>query len=171
MGARFWIELLSAFGFGVLMSVIPVFNPEAFMAAGQATGLLGPLTLGIGLGVGQGVGKAILFQLVRHGRRLPWLNRLRTRSAKPPPQPGTWRQRWRGFVQHAMKLVEHRWWGPVVSFSAGALSIPPNYVTTLLAATTKVNFYAFSIAITAGFTVRNTVEALILAGVLDRWFR
>lgn len=212
---RFWIELASAFGYGVLASIVPVFNGEAFIVAAQATGVLDPISLGVGLGAGQGVGKAILFQLVRQGKRLPWKTKdTATELAEiyPPsetenPQPenpesenpepenpksdsaadeavergkvtasaakplGKWRQRWQKFLRHAIALVEHDRWGPTIIFTSATFSIPPNYLTTLFAGTTKINFWVFTSMMTLGYTVRAVVESLIFAGVLDFWFK
>ncbi len=64
-----WWQLLLAFGYGLLGSLIPVINGEAFVVAAIATHLIGPVEAGICLGLGQGVGKMILFQVVRHSFR------------------------------------------------------------------------------------------------------
>ena len=69
-----WWQLLLAFGYGLLGSLIPVINGEAFVVAAIATHLIGPVEAGICLGLGQGVGKMILFQVVRQAKRLPVLH-------------------------------------------------------------------------------------------------
>lgn len=163
----FWGEFASAFGFGLLASLVPVFNAETFIVATVATGLIGPVPLGIGLGLGQGLGKAILFQLTRQGKKLPWLKR--RQPQEPEKDVGKWRLRWRWLVKKSVSLLEHRGWGPVVVFASGAISVPPNYATTLVAGTTRVNAWMFGTMMTLGYVSRNLVEALIFAGVLSAW--
>lgn len=141
---------------------MPVFNPEAFLVATLATDLIDPLSLGLGLGLGQGIGKAVLFQLVRQGKRLVVV-RPQTPSANPP---GKWRGRWQKLVEKAESGLTDKRLGPVIIFSAGAISLPPNYVTTLIAGGLRVRFSIFSIAITAGFIARNLVEALLIAQIV-----
>lgn len=143
--------------------MVPVFNPEAFIVATLATNLTDPLSLGLGLGLGQGIGKAVLFQLVRQGKRLVWVKKP---NSNPEPV-GKWGSRWRKLVDKAESALLHKRLGPVIMFSAGAISVPPNYFTTLAAGTLKVNFTLFSSAITLGFVGRNLVEALLVAHVVS----
>lgn len=168
MTEGFWWQLLLAFGYGVFGSIVPVVNGEALIVAALATGLIGPVAVGLGLGLGQGLGKAILFQAVRQGRRLPFISSRAARPDRPAPQPGTWRFRWSRLLAWGVRLVEHHRWGPIGVFLSGSLSLPPNYATTLLAATTRINFVVFAIFMTAGFTARYIVLALLLSGVLDQ---
>nr|WP_076388220.1 VTT domain-containing protein [Vaginimicrobium propionicum] len=157
------IEFLSALAFGLAASLVPVFNPEAFIVATLATELIDPLSLGLGLGLGQGIGKAVLFQLVRQGKKLVVVK---------PPTPsetprGKWRRRWQKLVEKSESALTNKRLGPVIIFSAGAISLPPNYVTTLIAGGLKVKFSIFSIAMTVGFVARNLVEALLVAQIID----
>jgi len=98
-----WWQLLLAFGYGLLGSLIPVINGEAFVVAAIATHLIGPVEAGICLGLGQGVGKMILFQVVRQAKRLPVLHR--KLLSRPEPQPGTWRYRWARVMRWGIALV------------------------------------------------------------------
>lgn len=162
----FWWQLLLAFGYGVIGSVVPVVNGEALIIAALATNLIGPVAVGLGLGAGQGVGKAILFQAVRQGRRLPIIRR--RNPPTNPPAPGRLRRIWSQLVAWGTRLVEHPRWGPLGLFLSGSLSLPPNYPTTILAATTRLNYAVFSIFMTLGFVARYVGLALLLAGVFDR---
>lgn len=161
-----WWQLLLALGYGVLGSVIPIVNAEAFIVASVATEMIDPVVVGALLGLGQGIGKVVLFQTVRQGRR----RLFRKRPLKQPAsaRPGSWRARWDRLVVMGVKLVEHPRWGPVGFFLSGSISLPPNYLTTVIAATTKINFVLFAIFLTAGFMSRYVVIALAAAGVVDR---
>lgn len=159
-----WWQLLLSFGYGVLGSLVPMVSGEAFIIAALATKLIGPVALGVFLGLGQGIGKMILFQMIRQGRRLPVF---RSRKPSAPPRTGKWRERWARLVAWSIGLVEHPKWGPVGCFLSGSLSLPPNYPTTVLAATTRINFAVFSISMSLGFIVRSLVVSLALAGVID----
>ncbi|GAA2184444.1 hypothetical protein GCM10009785_32390 [Brooklawnia cerclae] len=165
----FWWQLLVALAYATLGSVIPVLNSEAFIVASLATGLIDPWSLGLGLGVGQGAGKMILFLAVRQGRRLPWL-RSSAGIARPTPEPGTLRARWRALVRRLDAVVEHPRWGPLGLFMSGSVSLPPNYATTLLAATTRIRFPVFAASMSLGLIARSLVISLALAGVFDHWF-
>ena len=162
-----WWQLLLAFGYGLLGSLIPVINGEAFVVAAIATHLIGPVEAGICLGLGQGVGKMILFQVVRQAKRLPVLHR--KLLSRPEPQPGTWRYRWARLMMCVILLVEYPRWGPLGVFLSGSVSVPPNYPTTILAATTKANFAVFSIFMTLGFITRYVVVGLAVTGFFQRF--
>ena len=162
-----WWQLLLAFGYGLLGSLIPVINGEAFVVAAIATHLIGPVEAGICLGLGQGVGKMILFQVVRQAKRLPVLHR--KQLSRPEPQPGTRRNRRSRVMRWGIALVEHPRWGPLGVFLSGSVSVPPNYPTTILAATTKANFAVFAIFMTLGFITRYVVVGLAVTGVFQRF--
>lgn len=160
-----WWQLLLALGYGIFGSVVPVVNGEAFIVAALATKLIGPVEVGLVLGLGQGIGKMILFQLVRQGRRLPLLQR---GGGRRDPEPGSWRARWAKAVAWGTRLVEDPKWGPLGCFLSGSVSLPPNYATTVLAATTRVNFAVFSVFLTLGYLLRYVVIALAVSGLLGR---
>lgn len=166
----FWWQLLIAFGYGVFGSIVPVVNGEALIVAALATELIGPIEVGVGLGLGLGLGKMILFQLIRQGRRLPFIKPTQQGPTRPA-EPGSWRYRWSKLVAWGTALVEHPRWGPLGILLSGALSLPPNYPTTILAATTRINFVLFGIFMTLGFTARYVVLAIVLSGVFDQLFR
>ncbi len=157
---RFWYEVLSAFGFGIASSLIPVLNSEIFIVGSLASGLLGPLQVSIGLALGHGLGKQIMFLGIRKGRQLSWF----TPKQKKPAPPGSWRQRWGRWNANVAHLVENPRWGmPILLFSA-ITGIPPVYLVVIYAATTKMTFWWFSLWVTIGFFIR--CYALALA---TRW--
>ncbi|WIY83844.1 hypothetical protein [Propionimicrobium sp. PCR01-08-3] len=163
-----WWQLLLAFGYGLGGSLIPVVNGEAFIVAAIATNLIGPVEAGICLGLGQGIGKMVLFQAVKHARKLPVLRR--KPKQRPAPVPGTWRYRWSRVIAWGTSLVEHPRWGPLGLFLSSSVSVPPNYPTTILAATTKINFAIFAIFMTLGFVARYVVVGLAAGGLFVRFF-
>lgn len=163
-----WWHLLLTVGYGLLSSLIPVFNSEAYVVATAATHLLTPLEVGVCLGLGQGFGKMALFQAVRHAKSLPRLERHK-KVERPDPQPGTWRYRWSMVLKWANALVTSRRWGPLGFFLAGSVSLPPSYPTTILVAKTRVNFAVFSIFMTLGFITRYVVVGLAVTGVFQRF--
>ena len=161
-----WWQLLLALGYGVLGSDIPIVNAEAFIVASVATAMINPVVVGLLLGLGHGIGKMALFQTVRQGRRR--LFRKRPPKESSPTGQGIWRARWDRVVGWSIRLVEHPRWGPVGFFLSGLISLPPNYLTTIIAATTRINFALFSVFLTAGFISRYVLIALAAAGVVDR---
>lgn len=153
---RFWYEIASAFGFGVVSSLVPILNSEIFIVGSLASGLLGPLEVSVGLALGHGVGKVIMFLAVRNGRKLKWFA---PREKKPVPD-GSWRARWRRWNTRVAHLVENPRWGmPILLFSAVS-GIPPVYLVVIYAATTKMKFGWFTLWITVGFFIRCYALAL-----------
>lgn len=158
-------QILSSFGFGVLSSVVPVFNSEAFIVAAQAAHLAGPLAISIGLALGHGVGKQVIFLAIRHGRKLPFAST--HLNPRHPPQPGTWRARWRAWAERTAHLVESPQWGIPILFVSSASGIPPIFLVTVFAATTRMNFWSFSLWVTVGFFVRCYALSLATAGIIS----
>lgn len=163
---RFWYEMLSAFGFGVLSSVVPIFNSEAFIVAAQASRLLTPLSMAIGLGLGHGVGKQIIFLGVRHGKDLPFIKR----QVGIEPPLGSRREKWRTWTLSLAHLVETPKWGHPILFMAAVTGVPPVFAVVLLAGATKMNFWLFSLNITVGLFLRCYILALLTAGVISITF-
>lgn len=154
--ARFWYEVLSAFGFGVVSSLVPVLNSEIFIVGAMASGLLGPLEMAIGLAVGHWVGKLAMFLAIRHGRDLPVFRR---REPKPAP-PGSRRERLRRWNDRAAHWVEDPRWGVPILLVSAITGIPPVYLVVIYAATTQMRLWAFNVAIIVGFFVRCYALAL-----------
>ena len=163
MDARFWVELLSATGYGALSGVVPIFHVEALILAAIATGILGPVSMSIGLSVGHLFGKQALFLAVRHGRRLPVARDQRRKE----PEEGSWRARWNSWVEHTSRKVEDPKWGYPLLFVSAATGFPPIYAVALFAGSTKINFWGFSAMVLVGFFVRCYVLALATLGVIS----
>lgn len=165
---RQWLEVVSALGFGVLSSIIPIFHTEVFIVPAVASRLIDPLLLSIGLAVGHVIGKQIMFLGVRHGKQLKIFKK-KDGEAKEP-EPGTWRARWRTWSTKTALLVEQPKWGYPIVFISSASGIPPVYATVLFAGTTKMNFWGFSLTMLVGFFIRCYLLALITLGAFSTWF-
>ncbi len=173
--SEFWVQLLTTLGYALLSSIIPVFNSEAFVLASQASGLLDPLPTALGLAIGHIAGKWALFQAVRQGRQLPLLRR-RRRARKPRPETGKWaqrwwdcRRRWRITMIVSAKSVEQPHRAVPVLLASALFGIPPVYLTTLFAGTTRIKTGVFVGAISLGLLVRNFVFVFAVAGVIGWW--
>lgn len=162
MHPRFWIELLSSVGYGVLSSIIPVFHAEAFIVAAAGTGVLGIIPLTVGLTIGQVIGKQVLFLGVRHGKKLPMVEK---RTGKEPPE-GSWRARWKRWGEQTAHLVEKPRWGYPLLFLSGCVGVPPIYLVTLFAGATKMNFWGFTAVATLGFFIRTYILAALTMGLI-----
>lgn len=159
-----WWHILLTVGYGLLSSLVPVFNAEAYVVATMATHLLHPIEVGVGLGFGSGIGKMIFFQAVRHAKSLPFLENHK-KAERPAPEPGTWRYRWSLILRWGNTLVTNPRLAPIGFFLSGSISVPPSYPTTILIATTKANFVVFSIFMTLGLMARYTAIAYGATGI------
>lgn len=157
MTGRFWYEMASAFGFGIASSIVPVLNSEIFLVGALATGLVGPVSVSIGLALGHGLGKFIIFVAIRRGRQLKWF----APKEKKPPTPGSWRERWRRWNARSALLVEDPRWGTPILLISASTGVPPIYLVTVYAATTKMKLWWFSTWVTVGFFLRCLALALI----------
>lgn len=165
MTLRWWLEVLSAIGYGVLSSIIPIFHTEAFIIASQASKVLDPIPMSIGLAVGSTIGKQLMFLGVRHGRKMRFI---KERKLKEVP-PDSWRGRWRRWSEKSARLVEDPKWGFPLLFISSATGLPPVYPVVLVAGATKMNFWWFSLVLTIGFFIRCLALALMTLGVVRLW--
>ncbi|WP_130865530.1 hypothetical protein [Acidipropionibacterium timonense] len=153
---RFWYEILSALGFGIASSLIPVLNSEIFIVGSLASGLLGPLEVSIGLAIGHAIGKLIMFIGIRQGKNLKWFKH---KEPKPAP-PGSWRERLGRWNDHAARAVEHPRWGLVILMVSAITGVPPVYLTVIYAATTRMRTLPFTLTMVIGFFLRCYALAL-----------
>lgn len=160
---RFWLEFASAFGYGAASAVVPILNAEVFIVGALATGLLGPMAIALGMSLGHTAGKLGLLLAIRGGKQLPWLAARRER----PVPPGSWRDRWRRWSLRTARLVEDPRYGLPLVFVSAAIGLPPVYLVCLIAATTSMRWWTFSVVLTIGFFVRCYVLALLTAGALS----
>ena len=66
-------------------------------------------------------------------------------------------RRWNDRAAH---IVETPRWGMPLLFFSATTGIPPVYLVVIYAATTKMNFWRFSLWVTLGFFIRCYVLAL-----------
>jgi hypothetical protein len=89
------IEFVVSVGYGVLSSVIPIFNSEIYIVASQVGGFTDEVTTAVGCAVGQAIGKVGIVLAIRRGSRSRTVQRLRERRERPRKPAGRVRTRLR----------------------------------------------------------------------------
>ena len=104
------IEFVVSVGYGVLSSLIPIFNSEIYIVASQVGGFTDEVTTAVGCAVGQAIGKVGIVLAIRRGSRSRTVRRLRGRPRKPA---GRVRTRLRSWSDRLLGLLsDHRWGVP-----------------------------------------------------------
>jgi membrane protein YqaA with SNARE-associated domain len=128
--------------FGMVSSVVPVFNMETYIVVAYARSDATALQLALIGSVGQNVGKLVWYFVCRHSLDIGWLKR-RLESPKRQAQF----QRWSEFVQGR----------PVVSglltFVSALVGVPPFFVMAMIAGTLRMNVVVFFLTGIAGRTL------------------
>ena len=141
---RLLIEFLVAVGYGVLSSVVPIFNAEIYIVAG---GFTEEVTTAVGCAVGQTIGKVGNVIALRQGRSSRLVRKVRERPRKPA---GRFRTKLRAWSDRMMGLLSERRWGvPIVLLSA-CVGLPPLYAVTLAVPATKMSVILFGAAVLLG---------------------
>lgn len=162
------MAFLVSLGYGLVSSVLPLFNSEAYLAAAQVSRVSDALPTGLGVGVGQAIGKIGLFLAVRHGVTWGFVQRLtastRSQSARLP------RWRWLAAVQRASAtliglLNKDRYAAPILSLSA-LTGFPPTLVLTVVLAPSRMRTGIFCAIVSIGMTIRYSVMALAFGGIV-----
>ena len=81
------IEFVVSVGYGVLSSVIPIFNSEIYIVASQVGGFTDEVTTAVGCAVGQAIGKVGIVLAIRRGSRSRTVQRLRSDASAPASRP------------------------------------------------------------------------------------
>ena len=116
MNWRPLIEFVVSVGYGVLSSVIPIFNSEIYIVASQVGGFTDEVTTAVGCAVGQAIGKVGIVLAIRRGSRYRTVQRLRERRERPRKPAGRVRTRLRARSDRLLGLLgDHRWGVPIVS--------------------------------------------------------
>ena len=84
------IEFLVSVGYGLLSSVVPIFNCEIYIVASQVGGFTEEVTTAVGCAVGQAIGKVGIVLALRRGGRSGPVRRLRERRERPASQPAAY---------------------------------------------------------------------------------
>ena len=79
---RLLIEFVVAIGYGVLSSVVPIFNAEIYIVASQVGGFTEEVTTAVGCAIGQTIGKVGTVLALR-----PQFTS-GAKGTRPPPQAG-----------------------------------------------------------------------------------
>src|SRR4051794_21616030 len=111
MSQRLFVEFFVSIGYGVLSSLVPIFNSEIYIVASQVGGFAAEATTAIGCAVGQSIGKVGIVLALRRGVNLRVLRRRRDRPRKPA---GRFRTRLRDWSDRAMGLLGDPRWGVMI---------------------------------------------------------
>ena len=102
---RLLIEFVVAVGYGVLSSVVPIFNAEIYIVASQVGGFTEEVTTAVGCAVGQTIGKVGTVIALRQGRSSRLVRKVRERPRKPA---GRVRTQLRAWSDRMMGLLSER---------------------------------------------------------------
>ena len=144
---RLLIEFVVAIGYGVLSSVVPIFNAEIYIVASQVGGFTEEVTTAVGCAIGQTIGKVGTVLALRQGRSSRLVRKVRERPRKLAVvfarscEP--WSDRMMGL------LGERRWGVPIVLLSA-CVGLPPLYAVTLAVPATEMPVVLFGAAVLIG---------------------
>ncbi|HJY43596.1 MAG TPA: hypothetical protein VJ301_03185, partial [Propionibacteriaceae bacterium] len=77
MSWRLLIEFVVSIAYGVLSSVVPIFNSEIYIVASQVGGFAAEVTTAVGCAIGQSIGKVGIVLAIRRGGNSGPARRLR----------------------------------------------------------------------------------------------
>jgi membrane protein YqaA with SNARE-associated domain len=147
MSWQLLLEFVVSVAYGVLSSLVPIFNSEIYIVASQVGGFAEEATTAIGCAVGQCIGKVGLVIALRRGANSKWLHRIRDRSRKPA---GKVRTRLRSWSDRMLGLLGESRWGVAIVFLSACVYIPPLYAVTLAVADTRMSIIPFGAAVLIG---------------------
>ena len=144
------IEFLVSVGYGLLSSLVPIFNSEIYIVASQVGGFTEEVTTAVGCAVGQTIGKVGTVLALRGGGRSGVVRRLRERRERPRKPSGRVRTRLRAWSDRLLGLLGERRWGVPIVFLSACLAIPPLYAVTLAVPATRMSVIPFGAAVLLG---------------------
>ena len=161
------IEFVVSVGYGVLSSVVPIFNSEIYIVASQVGGFTEEVTTAVGCAVGQTIGKVGTVLALRRGGRSGRRDGYGERRERPRKPAGRVRTRLRAWSDRLLGLLgEHRWGVPIVFLSA-CLAIPPLYPVTLAVPATRMSVMPFGVAVLLGRMVLFLAIAFGVSALVD----
>ena len=89
------IEFFVSVGYGLLSSLVPIFNSELYIVASQVGGFTEEVTTAVGCAVGQTIGKVGTVLALRGSGHSRLVRRLRERRERPRKPAGRFRTRFR----------------------------------------------------------------------------
>lgn len=143
----------------MLSSIVPVFNSEVYLLATQALGVTAEVTAALGLAVGQTIGKIVLLLALRHGTKLPILQRQLARSRQRAAHqaerrpPGRLRLTYRRWSERLLELIGHSHWGPLIIFLSAATGLPPLLAVQFIVPATKMPTSVYAVTVLIGRSV------------------
>ena len=144
------IEFFVSVGYGLLSSLVPIFNSEIYIMASQVGGFTEEVTTAVGCAVGQTIGKVGTVLALRHGGRSGLARRLRERRERPRKPAGRVRTRLRAWSDRLLGLLSKPLWGVPIVFLSACLAIPPLYAVTLAVPATRMSVILFGVAVLLG---------------------
>ncbi|MEP6817530.1 MAG: VTT domain-containing protein [Marmoricola sp.] len=128
--------------FGMVSSVIPVFNMETYLLVAYAKSDNRALTLAVIGSLGQNLGKLVWYYVCRQSLDIPWFKR---RLETPKRQAQF--ERWGEYIQGRPVL------SGVLTFVSALVGVPPFFVMAMVAGTLRMNVMIFFVAGLLGRTL------------------
>jgi membrane protein YqaA with SNARE-associated domain len=128
--------------FGMVSSVIPVFNMETYIVVAYAKSSHSALALAVVGSLGQNVGKLVWYYICRQSVDIPWFRR---RLETPKRQAQL--VRWSEYIQGRPAL------SGLLTFLSALIGLPPFFVMAMVAGTLRMNVVVFFVAGLAGRTL------------------
>ena len=150
MDWRAFAEFFVSVGYGLLSSLVPIFNSEIYIVASQVGGFTDEVTTAVGCAVGQTIGKVGTVLAIRRGGRSRLVQRLRRRREGPRKPAGRVLTRLRAWSDRLLGLLGQRRWGVPIVFLSACLAIPPLYAVTLAVPPTRMSVIPFGMAVLLG---------------------
>ena len=157
---RLVTEFFASLGYGVLSSLVPVFNAEVYLLATQALGVTAEVTAALGAAVGQTIGKVVLLFALRHGTKVPFLQRQLDRSqeraarrSREGKHPGRVRLAYRRWSERLLWLIGHSHWGPLIVFLSAATGLPPLLAVQFIVPATKMPTWVYAMTVLVGRSI------------------
>jgi membrane protein YqaA with SNARE-associated domain len=147
---RAFTEFFVSVGYGLLSSLVPVFNSEIYIVASQVGGVTDEVTTAVGCAVGQAIGKVATVLAIRGGGNSRLVRRVRERRERPRKPAGRVRTKLRAWSDKLLGLLGQRRWGVPIVFLSACLAIPPLYAVTLAVPATKMSVIPFGGAVLLG---------------------
>ncbi|WP_293782571.1 hypothetical protein [uncultured Aeromicrobium sp.] len=158
-----FLAVLSALGFGVLSSIIPLFNSELYVGvvAAATTPRVTAMAV-LAMAVGTVAGKLFLFMLASRGSERFGVGRAVNGEKKPMPVT-----RFRLWLRQTSDLLM-AWLGdsrlgPLTILLAASVGIPPLFVVAVMAGVARQNIVLFALAVFIGRLARFAVVAVPIA--------
>jgi membrane protein YqaA with SNARE-associated domain len=161
------IEFLVSVGYGLLSSIVPIFNSEIYIVASQVGGFTQEVTTAVGCAVGQAIGKVGIVLALRRGGRSGLVRRLRGRRERPRKPAGGVRTRLRAWSDRLLGLLGERRWGVPIVFLSACVAIPPLYAVTLAVPATKMSVIPFGVAVLIGRMLLYLAIAFGVSSLID----